>query len=417
VFIVKLNYVTPSTDTTALLEAAKSGRHVVVSNLLSLGAKVNKRDANGNSALLFASECGDLASVEALLQARVRPNDGSLHAAARGAHEQIVAILLDHGHTPNHIHTGRNALAELCRNGQPIGSDWHEKAYWVVDVLIKRGTNIEARFAGKNLVHLTLDNDMPLPMLKVLLDFPQFSEHLNDESFLFEDASGTVYSPLSYAEAYHAGPSTEKTKLLTVLEDKNCARNMWNRQGKHPPSYTYNTMPAHLKAMVDQEKLEDLRHAKDLQRRQEEARVSRELADRNHKHLLDQATARHRLEAMEAQQREAQKAAADLRSREAEKRHKHEVAAAEAHSLRERHQLEINQQAALAMQRQQIEDRDRTRAFQHKKQLDSLESQREQERLANQKALTWDQDRMSEQQHVSVFLTSERPVWSVDVDR
>jgi hypothetical protein len=241
---------------------------------------------------------------------------------------------------------------------------------------------------------------MPISILKVLLDFPHFSENLNDESFLFEDSTSTVYSPLSYAETFYNGPPSEKTKLLKLLEDKNCARNMWNRQGRHPPNYTYNTMPAHLKAMVDQEKLEELKHRNVLLRRQEEARIERELAVKHHRQLMDQAAARQRLEQVEAQQREAREAAADVRRQEAERRHRRELAAAEAQSLREKHQLEINQQAALAMQRQQIEDRDRAQAFQHKKQMDQLDAQRERERLANQKALTWEQDRANEQQHV-----------------
>lgn len=232
---------------------------------------------------------------------------------------------------------------------------------------------------------------MPAGILKVLLDFPQFSEHLNDDSFLYEDITGTVFSPTSYAETFYMGTAIEKAKLVKILEDKNCARNMWNRQGKHPPNYTYNTMPAHLKAMVDQEKLNELKHAKELQRRQEEARVERELADRNHKHLMDQAAARRRHEVMESQQREAQKAAADVRRHEAEKRHKRELALAEAQSLREKHQLEINQQSALATQRQQIEDRDRARIHRHQQEMNALEV----ERAINQ-------SRANEQQHVSV---------------
>ena len=149
-------------------------------------------------------------------------------------------------------------------------------------------------------------------------------------------------------------------------------------------------MPAHLKAMVDQEKLEELKHKKELQRRQEQARIEREIADKNHKHLMEQAAIRHHHEALEAQQREAQRLAADLRRQETEKRHKREIALAEAQSMREKHQLEINQQSALATQRQQIEDRDRIRMHSHQQQMNALEV----ERAANQA-------RMNEQQHVS----------------
>jgi hypothetical protein len=149
-------------------------------------------------------------------------------------------------------------------------------------------------------------------------------------------------------------------------------------------------MPAHLKAMVDQEKIDELKMAKELQRRQEQARIERELADRNHKYLMDQAAARHRHELLEAQQKEAQQAAAEVRRQEAEKRHKRDLATAEAQSLREKHQLEVNQQAALAMQRQQIEDRDRVRAHRHQQQMNGLELER-----------TTNEGRVNDQQHVS----------------
>jgi hypothetical protein len=98
---------------------------------------------------------------------------------------------------------------------------------------------------------------------------------------------------------------------------------------------------------------------------------------------------------LEAQQREAQLAAAEMRRQEAEKRHKRDLAAAEAQSLHEKHQLEVNQQAALAMQRQQIEDRDRGRAHRHQQLMNGLEL----ERASNE-------GRVGEQQHVSTSTSS-----------
>ena len=162
--VAKPDFTAPSSKTTALLEAAKSGRHVILNKLIELGVKVNIRDSEGRSPLLLASEAGDLECVRSLLNARVRSNDGSLHAAARGVHENIVRLLLDKGHTPNHIHAGRSALAELCLCGHPEDDDWDDKAHWVIDTLIKAGTKIEADYEGKNILHLALDNDMPVPV-------------------------------------------------------------------------------------------------------------------------------------------------------------------------------------------------------------------------------------------------------------
>ncbi|KIV99405.1 hypothetical protein, variant [Verruconis gallopava] len=405
----KLDFVTPVTHTTALLEAASAGRHAVIERLLSLGVKPNTRDVNENTALLLATESGNLASVKALLQTRIRPNDGSLHSAARAALGEILRVLLNHGHNPNHIHRGRSALAELCLNGHSDGVDWHERAYWIIDTLIAHGADTKARYNGKSVLHLALDNEMPVQILKVLLDSSQFSDNLNHDSLLFEDPAGTVYSPLSYVEAYYSGPKSEKAKLVELLENKNCSRSLWNRQGRHPPNFTYNTMPAHLKAIVDQERLEEQRLTNDIRRRQEEDRVLREIADRNHQQLLDQQRARYREEEIEARQREARESAADARRREAERAHRLEMANNERQSLRDRHQLEINQQAALATQRQQIEDRDRARALQHEQQLAALAT----ERRADERRLAIEQDRLHERQHQRHLELVERQDQSV----
>jgi len=100
--------------------------------------------------------------------------------------------------------------------------------------------------------------------------------------------------------------------------------------------------------------------------------------------------------------RETQQAAADLRRREAETRHKRELAIAESQSLREKHQLEINQQSALATQRQQIEDRDRARAHTHQQRMNALEL----ERATNE-------SRVNEQNHIRQLQLLDRQDQSV----
>lgn len=405
--LAKPDFITTSSKTSALLEAARTKRFTILDRLIEAGTKVNIQDSDGRSPLLLASECGDLNSVKALLNARVRPNDGSLHAAARGAYEEIVKLLLDNGHTANHINAGRSAVAELCLNGQSDGSsDWADKVYWVIHTLIQNGTNLDTEYGGKNLLHLALDNDMPVPIVTTLLQFPYFSEHLNSTSMMYEDPTSTVYSPISYAEVFYSGPQSEKTRLIALLKDKNCAPNLWNRQGNHPANYTYKTMPAHLKLLVDEDKLADQRHAKDLARRKDAARVEQELVSRQHMSLLAQESERSRIRIAESQQREAMEAASRQRQIELEIRQKHELAAAEAIAMRERHQLELNQQSAFATQRQQIEDRDRNKQFVHSQAMSALEEQK-------QKALTWESDRANEKQHTRQLQLLEKQDQSV----
>jgi hypothetical protein len=165
-------------------------------------------------------------------------------------------------------------------------------------------------------------------------------------------------------------------------------------------------MPAHLKSLVDEDKLSDQRHIKELARRKEAARVEQELADKQHKYLLTQESERHRIRLAETQQRQAAEAAARQRQHDLEVRQKRDVAAAEAVGIREKHQLELNQQSALATQRQQIEDRDRGRQYTHMREMSALEEQK-------QKALTWEQDRANEKQHVRQMQYLEKQDQSV----
>lgn len=90
---------------TAITEAAQSDHDVVVRFLINEGADPNLSDANGHSALWWASRNGHKSIVQRLLALDVSADSDSadedsqttLSAASQGGHEKVVDILLNEG--------------------------------------------------------------------------------------------------------------------------------------------------------------------------------------------------------------------------------------------------------------------------------------------------------------------------------
>ena len=224
--------------------------------------------------------------------------------------------------------------------------------------------------------------------MTVLLGFPEFSEHINDDLFIYEDPSCNCYSPISYAGTFYKGPFQEQKKLQKLLKDKNCRPILYNRHGNHPPNFTYHALPQHLKQAVDAEALVNRQHAEALRRRKEVAQIDQEIGDRQHQRTLAQA-----------QQLEAHEIQASQQRHNMELSRKHELGRVEVQTMRDRQALEMQHQANMSTQRQQIEDRDRTREYAHIKQINQLEHDKEQKRLGGQRQLLLEQDRVHANQH------------------
>src|SRR6266536_3454405 len=116
--IANINFISKS-GMTPLILAIQNQRSVVVSKLISKGAKVNVADPDGVTPLAMASRLGNADIMELLLKAGAECNDGSLHDAARGLRCDAIRVLIEYGHEPDYpsvLHDGRSALAELCLN-------------------------------------------------------------------------------------------------------------------------------------------------------------------------------------------------------------------------------------------------------------------------------------------------------------
>jgi len=156
--------------------------------------------------LFYASRNGDLESVKLLVLAGARPDDASLHEAARNADVHVASYLLSKGHHANFrssLHSdggfGRTALEELCLNATPdLGRDWHTRIHQTIEMLLppngehigKRESTLIFRFAR--------DNKSSASRIKTALErFPQIRDHqyedIEDEDSEDEDIEDLYY--------------------------------------------------------------------------------------------------------------------------------------------------------------------------------------------------------------------------------
>jgi len=185
-----------------LHKAAKDGDDLIVECMIEEGADVNIRAADGRTALHLAAEHGNEAAARILLEHGAHLNvqqstEGDLlnkkfnggrtplHWAADMGHEGIVRLLIDHKADMGLQNaTGRSALQEaiqhhervaklLIDSGAPLfeidDEDWtllHQAAYKgrleIIQVLISKGLDIEARTAGNTIEKLSMANATPL---------------------------------------------------------------------------------------------------------------------------------------------------------------------------------------------------------------------------------------------------------------
>jgi hypothetical protein len=214
--------------------AIQHNRSEIVSKLLSKYADVKVADQNGITPLSLASQLGNTAVMEHLLEAGAECDDGSLHDAASELRCNIMRVLLKYGHKPDYPserHEGRSALAQLCLNAvnnHPIpGSALLEDA---VQCLIAGGANIRLRSRTANtpektIFHYALDSENPMLILPVLLKI--MWEYVNEDCFLYQDAVYT-YSLTKYVEKdLYQGPRDQKDSILRSLKNKRVIDRFW----------------------------------------------------------------------------------------------------------------------------------------------------------------------------------------------
>jgi ankyrin repeat protein len=278
--------VSPVSETTALMLAAREGRHEIVNALVVRGSDADLRDAWNKSALFYASSSVSGEATVKVLAPRSLGNDGSLHEAARELNVEVTRVLLDHAHDPNYpsrLHGGRNVLGEVCLNARVSTSSHRSKLRQLLRLLLSKRANPKFRARNeKSSVILALDNAYSaLPITEALLE-TEIWQDLNDEAHIYCDpASGLHYSPYSYVELI-ATPARAPVKqaLLDVLRDKACLPVYYSSSALQPVGAT--GIPPAIAKLVDKQK----EHELSIRHEKEKFEHTRTIEETSHKDVL-----------------------------------------------------------------------------------------------------------------------------------
>ena len=149
-----------------LVDAARNGDRDALRALLQKGANVNAAEADGTTALHWASYRDDVESADLLIRAGAHVSAANdlgatpLWTAAQNGSEAMVRRLLSAGANPNAaILAGETPVMAASRSGKPV----------VVEQLIARGANVNARAARSQTALMWAVSQKHPDVVKVLL--------------------------------------------------------------------------------------------------------------------------------------------------------------------------------------------------------------------------------------------------------
>lgn len=336
-------------SSTMIMIAIQTGRDSLIKPLLQRGADPSAKDSQGRSPLILSVE--KQSNVTDLVEAAV-VNDGSLHQAVRCLNPSTVVQLLERGHSPMlpspfHGHARRTPLAELMSIN--IDPPKYHLVQQIIELLKVHGADLTKRFAGKPLICLALDNS-PHAAAALL----QVMHQRIDEDFNMYKNDAYCYSPTSYVvKGICRGARNQISEKLNTLRDYGAERDVFYAlSGPQPDDAT--GMP------LDIERAETERRAQ-LRRQAEEEEEHRRKLQR-----IDQLAARTDQVAQHQHQQELQRKTAEEQ--------------ASRRLIRERHELHMNLdrekwsfEGEQETRRQQWRRNERQQHESHQRTLDDME--------------------------------------------
>ncbi|KAM0306931.1 hypothetical protein ACHAPM_001509 [Fusarium culmorum] len=231
-------------------QAAKAQRHDVVGLLLKANANPLHRDYHEETALLFASRAGDLASVKSLIKAKSNTDDGSLHEASRNLHHDVVAALLKGKHNanyPSHTkrHNGRTAIQELASCVQDM-SDMLRLEQTIRTLVDSKADLLLPHIPSgrKNSLFLALENPQPVSVTKALIKVDMWAQiNHPDNVYIQHLQSGTkwYFSPTMYlVSSCFTGNHRHVEGLRTLLYMAQCQDRKFPEYG---PAEVHQLLP------------------------------------------------------------------------------------------------------------------------------------------------------------------------------
>ncbi|KAF4462852.1 ankyrin repeat containing [Fusarium albosuccineum] len=308
---------------TPLILASQRHRSDVVGILVKAKANHNSRDQFNKSALYYASQAGDADTVQHLAKGS-RPNDGSLHEAARNLRSKAAEILIKYKHEaifPSPEHEGRTPLQELAFlcDGPRDPAELEATLY----ALEKGKANVLGQYDGRNALFLALENAQPYYVTAALLRTIMWREINSEENIycLHDKTTRTkfYFSPTMYLQkGCFAGDPAHITKLLDLLHQMQSVDRYYAEPGPDEIKFAQPDdavgLPKRLQEAEDRRKAEAEKqmykeedHLNRLRRQQEEAEAKGDITDRQHQQKEYHSYASHQTKMTQSAQIATQK--------------------------------------------------------------------------------------------------------------
>ncbi|KAF7512128.1 hypothetical protein GJ744_002290 [Endocarpon pusillum] len=400
----RAKFVTSQSHVSAANIAAKNRRHAVLRELIRLGVDMSFRDGQKHSPLFYSSRNGDLEAVKLLIQAQARPDDGSLHEAARENHPEIVSYLLSHDHHvnfPSSQHSsggcGRTALEELCANGTPKGDEWATRVHRTIELLLPIDSKSMAKSDGKSILHLALDNEHGLEVTEALLECAPVWKNINDAIHQYEDASGIVYSPTKYVEHFYEGSEVMRNKLIQLLKGKKCEDRMYRPIGEQIEDAV--GLPEEIKAVVNRKINADRELGEEMKRRELFAAHQRDIQTREHQMSVQFSTERHNQSMKERRAEEAFACEIAQQKHILAIVHQRELHGERQNALGEESQLRLKNLQDESVQRKAITNSEQATELEHRRKLIVQDQSAAEARINRERMLMLDQEQAMQREH------------------
>jgi ankyrin repeat domain-containing protein 50 len=399
-----VNFVTSKSRVSAVIIATQKRRHVVLQKLIGLGVDLSLRDGKKCSPLFYASRNGDLEAVKLLVQAQARPDDGSLHEAAREAHPEIVSYLLAHDHHvdfPSSQHSngvsGRTALEELCSRGTPDGDAWETRVHRTIELLLPVSGEPMMKSDGKSLLHYAIDNENGLEATEALLQFAPIWERINDPIHLYEDAIGIIYSPTQYVEHFYEGSIAMRNKLIQLLRGKKCQDRYYSQTIQQPVGAL--GLPDEISAAIKRQQNADRELEEELKRQDKLVEHQQKLQNLNHQNSQRISAEQHGQSMKQLHSHEAFTRRMTQQKHTLSIAHHRELALENRHTLQEDAKLRMKITQDESVQRKAITDSEHTTEINHRQKLIMQDHQADEARIGRQRHLMRDEEGVMQRQH------------------
>lgn len=288
-----------------LMLAARARSPKLMRRLLDCGADVAAADRADHSALWYASQTGDTASMTLLLPGSgfeangiARKNDGSLHEAARKLHVGAVKLLLKHDHDPNFPskdHEGRSVLGEVCYGA--VGTESVAQVRHVIEALIDGPIKVNFEVLDSNNkppLFLALDNSYAVT--EALLSTAMW-KYIGHDLNMF-NSGGYCYSPSMYVQkGIWQGPESQRAALVKLLRQYRCSGIYYALEGAQPPDF--KGAPPHILEAERQRRAQESiiqehirQHQLILAHKREVAALNQTLSQQQHSLSISQDTER-----------------------------------------------------------------------------------------------------------------------------